>query len=181
MAYGDHDLLDAFKTFHGDSSMDDDTMQVLADDWFVRKATPYERRSTLLTLKKTLEEEEGYLKLQSAPARPASANVSEAFDLRAESAAARKVTCHLKTSSKGPGRPSRSNNGMPEREGSQPGYQSSSPGSNSHLTYSRASIGFLSGAQSSKCGDYRPSLRPWLHSCWSKMRSAYRRSRLFQS
>ena len=36
MAYGDHDLLDAFKTFHGDSSMDDDTMQVLADDWFVR-------------------------------------------------------------------------------------------------------------------------------------------------
>jgi hypothetical protein len=58
MAYGDHDLLDAFKTFHGDSSMDDDTMQVLADDWFVRKATPYERRSTLLTLKKTLEEED---------------------------------------------------------------------------------------------------------------------------
>ena len=35
---------------------------------------------------------------------------------------------------------------MPEREGSQPGYQSSSPGSNSHLTYSRASIGFLSCA-----------------------------------
>jgi hypothetical protein len=57
MAYGDHYFLDRWKTWRGDSSMDDETMQALADDWFV-KASPYERRTTLLSLKGMLEEED---------------------------------------------------------------------------------------------------------------------------
>ena len=56
MAYGDHKFIDTWKTWCGDSSMDDDTMQVLADDWFV-KASPHDRRTTLLSLKNILEED----------------------------------------------------------------------------------------------------------------------------
>jgi len=56
MAYGDHKFLDTYKAWLGDASMDDDTMQTLADDWFV-KASPYDRRTTLVSLKGILEED----------------------------------------------------------------------------------------------------------------------------
>jgi hypothetical protein len=56
VAYGDHKFLDDFKTWCGNSSMSDAEMQAHADDWFV-KASPYERRSTLLSLKNILEED----------------------------------------------------------------------------------------------------------------------------
>jgi hypothetical protein len=56
MAYGDHGLIDTLKTWYGDQSMDDDTMQAVADDWFL-KAAPNDRHNTLMSLKATLDED----------------------------------------------------------------------------------------------------------------------------
>ena len=57
MSYGDHKFIDTWKTWCGDLSMDDDTMQVLADEWMI-KANPHARRTTLMSLKSILEEED---------------------------------------------------------------------------------------------------------------------------
>jgi hypothetical protein len=55
MAYNDLPLIDHLKCFHGNSDMQDEELQQICDDWFVR-ASSLERQQTLISIKAELDQ-----------------------------------------------------------------------------------------------------------------------------
>jgi hypothetical protein len=63
MAFNDHPLVDHLKSFYGNADMPDEEMQAVADDWFL-KASPVERRETLISIKAELDQASGSASLR---------------------------------------------------------------------------------------------------------------------